>query len=362
MQRRATLDVLLQTSGGVEVLMTVLESKIVPAAELDAARRNRLIQQSQADLPGRAAKVFESLLKNRDVALAAYKAVDDQHGDAARGKAVFAKNCAGCHRLDDVGFAVGPDLATVALKPSGYLLMEILDPNRNLDARYIGYNVLTADGRTLSGLLAGETDSSISLLGQDGKQMDLLRSDIERIAATGKSLMPEGLEQQIPPAQMSDLLAYLRHRLPPAKSFLGNTPKSIAMEDGHYALVARFAELRGPSIQFTVPQFAIEYWQSLEDFAAWDVDAARPGRYRVEFEYGCPDSAAGNAFLLESDVDRLSGKVVSTGGWETYKRTPVGEVKLNAGHNRITMKPSGPGLKEALMDLRAIYLTPLPAR
>ena len=362
MQRRATLDVLLQTSSGIEVLMTVLESKIVPAAELDAARRNRLLQQSPTNFRDRAAKIFESLLKNRDVALAAYKSVDHQHGDAARGKAVFAKNCAGCHRLDDVGFAVGPDLATVALKPPAYLLMEILDPNRNLDARYIGYNVLTADGRTLSGLLAGETDSSISLLGQDGKQMDLLRSDIERIAATGKSLMPEGLEQQIPPAQMSDLLAYLRHRLPPAKSFNGNTPKLIAMEDGHYALVARLAELRGPSIQFTVPQFAIEYWQSLEDFAAWNVDGAKPGRYRVEFEYGCPDSAAGNAFLLESDGDRLSGKIASTGGWETYKRTPVGELKLNGGRNRITMKPSGPGLKEALMDLRAIYLTPLPSR
>src|SRR5207244_11856907 len=88
-------------------------------------------------------------------------------GDRARGKAVFPKACAACHQLDGAGHAVGPDLAQVTSKSPLYLLTEILDPNKNVDTRYIEYQAVLKNGRTIAGVLAAETAASITLRGQE---------------------------------------------------------------------------------------------------------------------------------------------------------------------------------------------------
>jgi putative heme-binding domain-containing protein len=146
--------------------------------------------------------------------LEAYREALTRPGDRARGKAVFAKNCAACHRLHGTGHDVGPDLAALAGKSAEYLLTEILDPNRNVDTRYVEYVATTHDGRTFTGILASETASGIVLRGQDGREQALLRAELEGLHSTGKSLMPEGLEKTITRQQMADLLAYLTGRPP----------------------------------------------------------------------------------------------------------------------------------------------------
>jgi putative heme-binding domain-containing protein len=95
------------------------------------------------------------------------------------------------------------------MKKSPQLLMDILDPNRAIDANYISYTALTADGTTHQGLIRSETAGGIVLLGPDGKSVSLLRDEIESLTG-GKSLMPEGLEQQISVQQMADLIVYLK--------------------------------------------------------------------------------------------------------------------------------------------------------
>ena len=88
-------------------------------------------------------------------------------------------------------------------------MTEILDPNRNVDTRYIEYQAVLKNGRVVSGLLAAETAASITLRGQEAKEEVILRTDIDELHSTGKSLMPEGLEKQIDVPAMADLLAYL---------------------------------------------------------------------------------------------------------------------------------------------------------
>src|SRR5262249_17300940 len=126
------------------------------------------------------------------------------------GKAVFLKNCAACHRLHGDGHEVGPDLAALANKSAEYLLTEILDPNRNVDTRYVDYVATTHDGRTFTGILASETATGIVLRGQEGREQTLLRTELETLHSTGKSLMPEGLEKTITHQEMADVLAYRR--------------------------------------------------------------------------------------------------------------------------------------------------------
>ena len=78
------------------------------------------------------------------------------------------------------------------------------------DPNYIGYTVLTTDGQVLNGILASETATSITIKQIEGKSTTLLRNDIEEIRSTGVSLMPEGLEKNVSPQQMADLIAFLK--------------------------------------------------------------------------------------------------------------------------------------------------------
>ena len=57
-----------------------------------------------------------------------------------------------------------------------------------------------------------ETKTSVELLDAEGKKQTILREDIDELAASKKSLMPEGFEKQVPPEEMADLLAVPRRR------------------------------------------------------------------------------------------------------------------------------------------------------
>src|SRR5262249_50508581 len=161
---------------------------------------------------------------DRQKVIDAYKGALSRAGDPAKGKAVFEKSCAACHKLGGLGNEVGPDLAALRDKSAEYPLIAGLDPHHPLEARYISYQAELADGRVRAGLVAGETGTSITLVGVDGKPEVVLRKDIERLTSTGKSLMPEGIEKDVSPEALADLLAFLRAQapLPRPKSFPGN--------------------------------------------------------------------------------------------------------------------------------------------
>jgi putative heme-binding domain-containing protein len=84
-----------------------------------------------------------------------------------------------------------------------------LDPNREVNPQYVNYLVVTKDGRTASGMIAGESATTITLRRGEGLSETILRGEIDEMTATGLSLMPEGFEKQIDVAAMADLLAYL---------------------------------------------------------------------------------------------------------------------------------------------------------
>ena len=87
--------------------------------------------------------------------------------------------------------------------------MQILDPNRDVLANYTQYSILTDTDRVVTGLIASESPTSLTLRRAEAIDETILRQNIEQITGSGKSVMPEGLEQSIDLQQMSDLLAYL---------------------------------------------------------------------------------------------------------------------------------------------------------
>ena len=178
----------------------------------------RLLQHKDEEIRDIAAKVFaKSSSPDRGKLVDDYILTLPEKADAGRGAKLFAKSCAVCHKLGDAGQQVGPDLASVGDKSIQGLLVAILDPNRTVEARYVNYLAITKDGRTLNGMIASETSTSVTLVGVDGKSHALLRNQIDELTSTGKSMMPEGLEKDLPPQEMADLLAFIRASLPTPK-------------------------------------------------------------------------------------------------------------------------------------------------
>src|SRR5262249_56947532 len=65
-------------------------------------------------------------------------------------------------------------------------------------------------GQVLTGIIAAETASSVTLRRGEKAEDVILRSQIDEIQATAKSLMPEGLEMQMTKQEVADVIAYLQ--------------------------------------------------------------------------------------------------------------------------------------------------------
>ena len=126
------------------------------------------------------------------------------------GKKIFAQHCAPCHRLDREGVAVGPDLFGMRNQPKEAILLHIIVPEYEVLPGFAGYDVEMKDGRILSGLIAGETPSTITLRMAQGQEESLPREQIVSTSASGLSLMPQEMEKNMSRQDMADLLAYLK--------------------------------------------------------------------------------------------------------------------------------------------------------
>ena len=224
--RGAVLDLLLSREATLAPLLDAIESKAVLAAEVNGPRRARLLAAKSPEVKARASKLFDAPDSARKDVVDRQRPALDLPGDPKAGAAAFAKACASCHKLGEVGVEVGPDLAALADKAPEALLIAILDPNRAFESRYASYSVETRDGRVLSGMVAAETANAVTLRGQEGKGETILRDDIEAMAASGRSLMPEGLENDLGTRGLADLIAFLSETGPPARSSRAIAPKS----------------------------------------------------------------------------------------------------------------------------------------
>jgi putative heme-binding domain-containing protein len=215
--RGAVLDALLSRREWTPTLLAALESGRVSVGEIDPARRQRLVNRRDPAIRSRAEALFAHQGQARKAVVEAYWPAVRSKGDPAAGAAVFKKLCITCHRLGNEGVDVGPDLAMLNDRSPEALLVAILDPNRALESRYASFTVATVDGRVLTGLIASESATSVTLRRQEGKDDVLLRSDIDEMTTSGQSLMPEGMEKDLTPQALADLIAYIASNGPTRK-------------------------------------------------------------------------------------------------------------------------------------------------
>ena len=210
--RRAMLDLMLGQESRTALLVDSLEKGSIKVSEIDPTRQVRLTKHRNKELSARAEKLFNlAAAPDRVAVLASYQSALEQKGDPAKGRAVFEKNCVTCHRVANVGVNVGPDIGDTRDKLPAYLLMNILDPNRAVDANYFGYTLITKQGKPYTGLIKSETAVSITMRLPEGKEETILRSDVDELKTNGLSLMPVGFEKNISIEQMADLISFLKN-------------------------------------------------------------------------------------------------------------------------------------------------------
>lgn len=171
----------------------------------DATGDTRQIVRTESEPP----QTIEHENPQRQAVFERYRKALSVAGDARRGQEIFRKQCISCHQLEGQGTPLGPNLAATSNRGSEALLLAIIDPNREVDPRFTQHVVTTSLGKIYSGAITSETATSITVDDGENEPRTILKIDVEEVANTQKSLMPEGFEQEISIERMADLLAYL---------------------------------------------------------------------------------------------------------------------------------------------------------
>jgi uncharacterized protein len=112
--------------------------------------------------------------------------------------------------LNGEGGKIGPDLTGVGAKDRSEILIDILDPNRSVEANYRLWQATTRGGDTFAGRLEAETRTTVEILDTTGQKHVLQRADLAELIASNDSIMPTGLES-LGEQDLASLLEYLAH-------------------------------------------------------------------------------------------------------------------------------------------------------
>ncbi len=205
--RTRAIRLLLSRDEWAEAYLRAVENKQASVAEIEATGRAQLLEHRKESIRSIAKKLFST--SPRDKVIADYRPVLQRPGDPSRGELIYKRECSACHHVRDMGYEVGPDLASSPSRNPDALLTNILDPNRTVDPAFLAYLILDKSGRTFAGKIVSETATSVTLTSGKGVQETVLRTNIDEIVSSGKSLMPEGFEKTISKEEMADLIAFL---------------------------------------------------------------------------------------------------------------------------------------------------------
>jgi putative membrane-bound dehydrogenase-like protein len=207
-RREAVLGALLGVPYHLKAVLAAVEAKQIPASVFTGVRRRQVLASKDPAIKAQAEKLLT--VSARPEALADATKALSLTPVPVNGRGVFNAVCATCHRLDREGYAVGPDLFDIRRQTKENILFHIVNPDAEIAPAFTAYLAEAKDGRVLSGILVGDTPTSITLRGPLGLEATLLRTELAKLESLPGSLMPTGLEAGLSKQQLADLLAYLK--------------------------------------------------------------------------------------------------------------------------------------------------------
>jgi putative membrane-bound dehydrogenase-like protein len=191
------------------VLDAVTEGRIAKSS-FTAQQIQMLANHSDPTISRRARTLF-SVATNaeREKLIEQFMSATRRTGNASAGRAIYRERCATCHKLGSEGNAVGPDVVTMKASGKEKLLVNLIDPNREVAPQFQSWSVESSDGETVTGLLLKDSGGSVTLATGGGTEATFIRAQVRKLTPQTTSLMPEGLEAGLTENQMCDLLEFL---------------------------------------------------------------------------------------------------------------------------------------------------------
>ncbi len=199
-------------------LIRAIEVKQIDASELTAYSVRQMRSLDDSVLNQKLNRVWGGLRKTSDSKEKRIRFIKTwltekrlAKADLARGGELFKKHCASCHQLFGEGGKVGPDITGAQRHNLDYMLENIVDPSAAVANDYQMEIFQTGDGRTITGLVASETDETL-IVQTVNERLVFPVGDIKHRAKSKLSMMPEGLFDALTENDIRDLMGFLRRQ------------------------------------------------------------------------------------------------------------------------------------------------------
>jgi putative heme-binding domain-containing protein len=211
--RSATVRGILLGTALLSGLMLLLWGVLVAlfwGAPGSSTRSSSEVSKSEATQPSEEVWPTESLLAERRQVVAQLLSVTKNGADLARGKGVYKEHCGRCHTPPPGGARIGPDLREYAAHSEEDLLTLILVPRPSRDVLHVVSEVTTKEGQVFTGVVVPIDGTSIEVVDVQARRTRLQRSGVAKSVLSRRSLMPHDFEKRLKPAEVADLLAFLK--------------------------------------------------------------------------------------------------------------------------------------------------------
>ncbi len=214
--KRDALTTLASRVSFAKALMAAVKSSLVKANELPADIVRQLRTHGVKEIDAQLDKVWgvsRSTPAAKLAEIAKYRKLLESKANRAnnlpRGRALFQRTCAQCHKLYGEGGEIGPDITGSNRNDLDYLLTNMIDPNAEIPNDYRTTVLRTKDNRVLVGVILRSEGQSITIA-TPAEVMTVAKADVAAIEPQQFSMMPEGLVLAFKEDELCDLVAYLR--------------------------------------------------------------------------------------------------------------------------------------------------------
>ncbi|MBY0521772.1 MAG: c-type cytochrome [Gemmataceae bacterium] len=225
------IELLTQRVPWSKLLLQRIAKKEISSGTLNVNQVKKLLAFKDMELTKQVTAVWGNLRDERNperekVVIEMRNYLRKTPGDPKAGQLVFKNVCAQCHKIYGEGQEVGPDVTANGRSDFEQLLSNVFDPSLVIGAGYLATTVATKKGQVLTGIVVEDNAQRVVLKVQGGKLETIARGDIDEMAVSKVSLMPEGLEKQLKPQEIADLFAFLCLDKPPTDPSAKRIPGS----------------------------------------------------------------------------------------------------------------------------------------
>ncbi|MEW6156680.1 MAG: PVC-type heme-binding CxxCH protein [Verrucomicrobiota bacterium] len=213
--RSAALDALTSRTSFAVALLDGLAAGKIKRDQLTAFHIRQLLALKNPEVDRRVASTWGKVFQSPAEKIAQINRLEKVFSeaplwafDSGAGRLHFQKLCGQCHRLGNDGARLGPELTGAGKHGIRYYLENVIDPNAVIGTDFQMTTVETKSGDVLSGILAGETESAVTIRTTTGESV-IAKADVLQRETSEKSLMPEGLLESLNEREQIELLKFL---------------------------------------------------------------------------------------------------------------------------------------------------------